>query len=756
MISFSKQCLVLMTGIIVSLAQPVLAESLDSSKDVSNDQLDQHTLNWPVGELEEHRIASGPLHNPAGEPQVVFSQDIEVRGAGWLRIYFEDVQMEDGGFVRMTSLEDGEVQELDAASLLLWRNSSAYFNGDTVRVELIAAPATFNNSLTIGKVAMEMVPAGHNRGGCGICGPDDRVPSSVDWAARMMPVGCSGTIYNSSNCFVTAGHCLNGADTLQFNVPDSNSNCTLNNPPVSDQFPVIDLDGVDGGVGNDYGAMLAGTNNIGQTPYERYGVYMPLANNIPNSGTASVNGYGVDEECVRTQTQQYHDGPITGTNSDTIFFEIDITFGNSGSSIIRNGEIIGVVTHCSGSCENYGTRVDLNAFENVREEICAVSTGGCCIGTSCAILTQDDCTSGGGTYLGDGSNCNGNPCAPTGGCCVGTSCSITSEADCNGSYLGDGSNCNGNPCDPTGACCVGTDCSNTTQADCGGTWLGAGTGCGASTCNDFQFQGLTHRIIGTDLVDDGEFTWTVHVYAILNQGERLDAIAGDANQQKTITTSTSFYQNPFGGPTSQSVNPALFDTFPDLRYDSYVTIGCLDSSGDPFPENVLSDIGIDWNQFETGGDLSTGDGSWYITPDDAQGDAQAFTDQDCNELHGVLVARLTVRGTSAQVHMEALFQGKETNGDTWQGTAALDISYDGSLDCNGNGVPDDCDISNGSSSDDNNNGIPDECENTCDGDYNGDGITDVGDLLIVIADWGSPYDVNDLLIVIADWGCGTP
>ena len=106
--------------------------------------------------------------------------------------------------------------------------------------------------------------------------------------------------------------------------------------------------------------------------------------------------------------------------------------------------------------------------------------------------------------------------------------------------------------------------------------------------------------------------------------------------------------------------------------------------------------------------------------------------------------------------MEALFQGKETNGDTWQGTAALDISYDGSLDCNGNGVPDDCDISNGSSSDDNGNGIPDECENTCDGDYNGDGTTDVGDLLIVIADWGSPYDVNDLLIVIADWGCGTP
>ena len=187
---------------------------------------------------------------------------------------------------------------------------------------------------------------------------------------------------------------------------------------------------------------------------------------------------------------------------------------------------------------------------------------------------------------------------PQGACCTGTTCAIATEADCSGAYLGDNTDCAGNPCNPTGACCIGTDCTTTTQDDCGGTWLGAGTGCGASTCSGFEFQGITHRIIGTDLVEDDQFTWTVDVYAMLGQGERLDAIAGDANQQKTITTSTSFYQNPFGGPTSQSINPALFENFPDLRYDSFVTIGSLDSSGDPFPENALSDIGIDWSDFE--------------------------------------------------------------------------------------------------------------------------------------------------------------
>ena len=47
-------------------------------------------------------------------------------------------------------------------------------------------------------------------------------------------------------------------------------------------------------------------------------------------------------------------------------------------------------------------------------------------------------------------------------------------------------------------------------------------------------------------------------------------------------------------------------------------------------------------------------------------------------------------------------------------------------------------------------------EPPCIGDYNGDGETNVSDLLTVIANWGDPYDVSDLLLVISDWNCGTP
>ncbi|MDG2291314.1 MAG: hypothetical protein P8L37_01550 [Phycisphaerales bacterium] len=705
----------------ISLSQAAPTGALGAA---SQAELDLHTLDWPVGELQQHRVSSGPLHNATGSSRVVFDHDVVVPGAAWIRIYFDDVALEGASSVRMTSLEDGEVQELDAAGLLMWRNSSAYFNGDAVQIQLIAAPATFDNEMTIGALAVEMVAAGHSRGGCGICGNDDRVPSSVDWAARMMPVGCTGTIYNTANCFVTAGHCLNGADTLQFNVPASSSNCSTNNPPIADQFPVIDLDGFDGGVGADYGAMKAGTNNLGQTPYERYGVYMPLASSVPSSGTASVNGFGVDEECARSQTQQFHDGPISGTDSTSIFYDIDITFGNSGSSIIRNGEIIGVVTHCSGSCLNYGTRIDLPAFENVRSQICSIPAGACCVGTSCVVLEQDNCEDGGGTFIGEDTNCSGDPCTPTGACCTGTSCSVGTESDCNGTYLGDGTDCSNDPCAaPTGACCVSGNCTIQSEADCGGTYFGDGSNCAGDPCGggsgDDAFAGLSYSIVGSNLVDDAQPTWTVDVFVHLAADCRLDAVAGDANQDKMVSTTGSFYQNTFGGATSQAINPALFSAFPDLRYDSFVTIGRTDQT-----DNAMSDIGIDFSAFEAGGAIDSSDGSWYVTPEDSQGDSEAYSDQLCEDVNGVRIARLTVRGANASVYFEALFQGKDETGTTWQASGSLSI-------------------------------INDDCNVQCTGDYDGNGTTDVSDLLAVIASWGI-YDVTDLLTVIADWGCGAP
>ena len=126
---------------------------------------------------------------------------------------------------------------------------------------------------------------------------------------------------------MTAGHCLSGQTVVQFRIPNSSSDCYTNNPGVADQFPITASDGVDGGVGVDFGAIQVGANSSGQLPYDRYGVYMEPAGSVPSSGSASVSGYGVDDECVYSQTLQSHTGSISGFSGTTLYYDIDGTYG---------------------------------------------------------------------------------------------------------------------------------------------------------------------------------------------------------------------------------------------------------------------------------------------------------------------------------------------------------------------------------------------------------------------------------------------
>ncbi len=58
-------------------------------------------------------------------------------------------------------------------------------------------------------------------------------------------------------------------------------------------------------------------------------------------------------------------------------------------------------------------------------------------------------------------------------------------------------------------------------------------------------------------------------------------------------------------------------------------------------------------------------------------------------------------------------------------------------DCNANNVADSCDIATGTSLDADGNGVPDECEGVpCPGDFDGDNDVDLGDLGVVLANFG--------------------
>jgi len=165
-------------------------------------------------------------------------------------------------------------------------------------------------------------------------------------------------------------------------------------------------------------------------------------------------------------------------------------------------------------------------------------------------------------------------------------------------------------------------------------------------------------------VDNGDGTWTAQIYANFSAAtDELDAVFGDAQNALLIESSSSFYQNALGGATSAAINPALIPLFPSLALDSWVTIGLEDQTG-----NNMLNIGIDFAGFEAGGSISTDNGSWFATPDDAQVLAGA-------DLR-VLVGQFTMVGLDSNVSGILNLQGKAGDFETFQ---ARDQAFDFSM-----------------------------------------------------------------------------
>ncbi|MCH2133151.1 MAG: hypothetical protein MK116_05310 [Phycisphaerales bacterium] len=166
------------------------------------------------------------------------------------------------------------------------------------------------------------------------------------------------------------------------------------------------------------------------------------------------------------------------------------------------------------------------------------------------------------------------------------------------------------------------------------------------------------------------------LYANLEAGARIDAVYGNATGELSIGAADGlqFYQNSAGGNTSQAINSAFFQFVPAMEWDSYVSIGALYQNGDPFGSNNLNDIGIDWTSFEAGLALETDNGSWFVTPEDAQGE----------ELGGrVFIGQFTVAGGSGVGAEDILgqvnLQGKDADGNTWVEVGATWVPAPGAL-----------------------------------------------------------------------------
>jgi hypothetical protein len=306
---------------------------------------------------------SGEVSSPARSTAVVISTPVRVEGAQWLRLQFQLVQLageaEDGSgsILRISSYRDGAIQEMNAIHVGQWGLTSAYFNGDTVQVEVEAQPGRGVNRLILRAVTAGL-PFGPPETQCGPT--DDRVLSFEGASARAMPVGCSAWIFDDCNrCMGTAGHCSGSSlQVMQFNVPLSTAGGGLVNPPPQHQYSVdvSSKQSTSGGVGNDWGYFGCFPNsNTGLTPFQAQGAAYTLAASPPPfnpSHVIRVTGYGTDSSPAQNnQVQQTSTGPYFSFSGSTVRHQVDTQGGNSGSPVIwqnGGGVVIGVHTH--GGC----------------------------------------------------------------------------------------------------------------------------------------------------------------------------------------------------------------------------------------------------------------------------------------------------------------------------------------------------------------------------------------------------------------------
>jgi hypothetical protein len=325
---------------------------------------------------------------------VVYTTTVFVPQSPWVRLNFGPTALPGaieegrGSYLRITSLYDGAVQYLNSESLSQWANTSAYFNGNAVKVELFAKPGVGPSRVSISEVTAGLPDPGFPDT---ICGPtDDRVLSTDPRSSRHVPEGCSTWLFNDINrTFLTAGHCgVGSGDVQQFNVPLSNSNGSINAPPPEDQYPVdaASVSFNNGGIGLDacYFACFV-NSNTGMTAFQKQGQHYTLRSSVPAAPASPpaagqnirITGYGTTSSALApltwNQVQKTHVGPYWSFSGTTVRYQTDTTGGNSGSAVVyeSEGTVIGIHTHggCTGSggpgtSSNAGTAISYPTLQN--------------------------------------------------------------------------------------------------------------------------------------------------------------------------------------------------------------------------------------------------------------------------------------------------------------------------------------------------------------------------------------------------------
>jgi hypothetical protein len=294
----------------------------------------------------------------------VFRDIIQIQNASWLKLVFDKCELGQGSYIEVTSLEDGSQQHLNTNSLKQWKNSTAFFNGNAVQVELFLSKndqgvyfdlndVIFGESEETSNILSKTTGDPCNQ--VGICDDiDDRVSSSDPAIGRLMAYSdeanylciCTGWIA-SNGAHLTASHCIENKHSisLHFNVPASDDDGEPNFSHPNDQYAMnmeslINLPG-SGWDGEDWAIFYCYSNsNTGLLPVEaQASFYRPT--NFFISSQVRITGFGIDECPVGSTGNRNVDNVTQQTDvykyenahwyPTVTHFHSDARPGNSGS-----------------------------------------------------------------------------------------------------------------------------------------------------------------------------------------------------------------------------------------------------------------------------------------------------------------------------------------------------------------------------------------------------------------------------------------
>ena len=333
------------------------------------------------------KVDSGAVANAGAG--VVWSHEVGVPGAAWVRLNLEGTVLSGdesegrGAHLRITSIRDGGMQTLHASHLAQWGHHSAYFNGDRVRIELIAESASMASHVKIGEALYGIaapgdddLPAPH-----ALCDAIDNRDLSDDGrvARIILSTGTIGTVFmidDANHCFLGSGSIaasINAAAVVEFHAPLTLPNgTTLMHPPPELQY-AVDLTSIQrfsgaAGSGDNwayFGAFPNPTSSL--TPFQTEGVFFERAAVIPSLVGSPIRVFGNGSTVppiFRTWSfvQKTEVGTLAGLTGTRVNFRADTTSGDSGAAVLNEatGEVIAISTEdgCTASGgSNAGTAV---------------------------------------------------------------------------------------------------------------------------------------------------------------------------------------------------------------------------------------------------------------------------------------------------------------------------------------------------------------------------------------------------------------